>query len=206
MSNNDNLNTGMFATCSKVWNKTTQKYDASDSTDVFKCCSKQCIKPVKWCYDYCNKNIILDGDFSILGRCMETCDHEKNLCLDTCKLSSPYVGMGNNYYECSKKYDCIGIGNLPDKNCVKKYKDDIFECCRRTCIPTQDLDCQKHCEYIQSISLNPSIDGIPDKRPALSTLKSRIKKYPNNTWIYILGGLVFGIIVIIIWLLVYKRK
>jgi hypothetical protein len=212
MSNDENsfrLKTGMFTTCSGIWNETTRKYNVTESTDVVQCCSEQCIQPVKRCYKYCRENTASGQEFNApnkLARCMEICDDKRNLCLDTCSLSSPYVGMSNNYLQCAGQYDCKGIGNLPDKDCVGKHKDEIFECCRRTCIPAKDLDCQKHCEYIQSVIMNPGITDVPDKRPALSTLKSRFKLYPDNTWAYILGGLALGIIVIIIWLFVTKRK
>ena len=213
MSNDDNsfiLKTGMFATCSGIWDKATQKYRVANSTEVLQCCSDKCIQSSKWCYKHCKEEITTPGqkfnDPNKLDKCMERCDDKRNLCLDICKLSSPYVGMDNNYVQCTKQYGCTGVGNIPDKDCVSKHKDEIFDCCRQTCIPAKDLDCQQHCEYSQSVTLNPSITGVTDKQFTLSTIKSRFKLYPDNTLAYILGGLVSGIIVIIIWLFVTQRN
>lgn len=206
MSNDENsfiLKAGMFATCSEIWDKATLKYRDANSTEVYQCCSKQCMRPVEWCYKYCKENTFPEQKFK-LDKCMESCDYQKNLCLDTCKLSR--VGMDNNYLQCIKQYGCTGVNNLPDKDCVIKHNDKIFDCCLQTCVPAKDLDCKQHCEHNHSIALNQENTGVTDKRTALSTIKSNFKRYPDNTLTYILGGLALGILIIIIWLFITQRK
>lgn len=204
MSNKDNffdLESGMFTTCSKIWDKEKRKYSIADSTDIHQCCSKQCIKPFELCYKYCNQNTAPGQEFNspyMLDRCIDTCIERKKLCLDVCVLSSNYVSMDNNYFKCSENYDCLGIGNLPDKDCVNKHKDEIFKCCRKSCIPTKDLNCQKYCEYMQNSVLNPKTSNTVPKNENLHQIKSRFKIYPDNTLNYIMGGVVSGIIFIII--------
>jgi len=203
------MKTGMFATCSGVWDESTKKYRSSDSTEVVQCCNKKCIEPVKFCHDYCNKEIAKLGPKK-LSSCLLTCNDQRNICLDTCSLSSPYMGVNNNYNLCAKAQGCEvsnELQNLQNIDCVRKHKDVIFDCCRRTCLPQKDLDCQKHCEFLQKVTLDPSKIGVPKvSQQKLKALSQSYKTYHENTSIYILVGVVISIIVIAIWLFWQKRK
>ncbi len=122
---------------------------------MFKCCSQGCVEPVKYCQEYCRTHSVDPVN------CQQTCIDQKNICLDTCKLSSPQVGPRNDYVQCCFDQGCRGLGDIPDPECVKKNKQTIFDCCRQSCIPTKDLDCQKHCEFMQNITIDPNAIGIP---------------------------------------------
>ncbi len=203
------LKSGMFATCSGTWDEKSQTYRDSDSTEVMKCCVANCIKPVKFCYKYCHDNHGPGQEFDSpikLDRCMETCGDERDMCLDTCSLSSPHVGMKNNYLQCALQHCEGGIGNYPSKECIEKHKDKLFECCRRSCIPTHNLDCQKHCEYIQSIMVRTDTTGVPQQIPTLNTLTSKFKSYSDHTHLYIIGGVILSMVVIIAWLIISRKN
>lgn len=201
-----NLKSGMFATCSGIWDEKTQKYKLADSTEMAICCTQNCIHPIKYCQQYCYNNIDVT-DPKILSRCLGICNDMRQMCMDTCRVSSPYIGVDNNYILCANKYGCEGIKELPNVDCVKKHKESIFECCRKSCIPNRDLDCQKHCEFLQKVTLDPRKIGIPKtSKNTLNMLASRFKIYPDNTWLYISIGIIISIIMIIFWINIRKQK
>lgn len=208
---NDNvsfvLKSGMFATCSGIWDDRLQQYRNATSTEIADCCSQQCIKPVKFCRKYCMDNLVQEFDNKVLlDKCLKTCEDVRNICLGTCSLSSPHVGMNNNYFQCAYEFGCRGVGNYPDRECVIKNKDEIFNCCRKTCLPTKDIDCQQHCEYIQSAIIDPEkTTGVPLSQKTLNNLSNNFKMYPDDTWLYILVGISVSIILIFLWFFVTKR-
>jgi len=204
------LRSGMFTTCSEIWDKERRKYRIAESDEIEECCLKQCEKSFEKCYNkYCNENTNAQGQkFNSLileNKCINTCSKRKKLCSEVCRLSSQYETMDNTYFQCSEKYNCIGIGNLPDKDCVAKHKDEIFQCCRKKCIPNENENCQKHCEYNQKTILNAKTSELELSDKKLQQLKSKFKIYPDNTSSYITKGIVLGIIIIFIWFIISKQ-
>jgi len=212
MSNNlfFTLKTGMFVTCSGEWDEKTQQYKSADSTQIAKCCLDQCKAPVKFCRKYCYDNNKPGEEFNspiLMQRCLETCQDERNLCIDTCRLISPYAGGNNDYVQCATNFGCRGLNDLPDPECVKKNKNAIFQCCRQTCIPTKNVDCQQHCEFLQKEIINPDDVGIPSlNNKTLRELNSKFKTYPDNTPTWILGAVILSIIVVVLWIFFSTRK
>ncbi len=182
----------MFVTCSGVWDKDKQIWNDGDVTDVAKCCTKQCMNQMNRCYNYCNEHDKTYNTPMLLYRCMKTCEDQRNICLDTCSLSSKHVGKKNNYIDCANMKGCSGLG-IPNVECLLKKKKDIFDCCTSTCIPSEYLDCEKNCKYLESIYLNP-----------LHTFKIPKIKLKNHTILFsYIGVLIFSVIIIFLCL---KRK
>ena len=151
------LQDGMLTTCSLIWNKDKQDFEFTDSTQMAKCCIKSCVKPVEFCYKNCGKYKNRDN----IERCFLTCNKQRQLCMDNCIINVPHVGKGNNYIKCATEKGCMGLNEFPDIDCVKKNRSYIFKCCRKSCIPRKNLDCQKHCEFLEKVTINPSQLGIP---------------------------------------------
>jgi len=185
------LRSGMFATCSGYWDE-KNKFHLLDSTEMAECCFKGCAEPVKYCLQYCkthNKN-----DPLLTNKCFQMCNDQKNICFDTCKLNSSNDST-NYYMQCCYDHGCKSLDDTPDADCVRKNKEKIFECCRHNCIPTRNLDCQKHCEFLQDITLNPENREFPSVQNLDSEfIPFRITK---NIWIYIIAGLLLSFLVIL---------
>lgn len=152
-----NIKDGMFATCSGKWNVKTQNFQKADSTEIFKCCIKNCREPLKFCHQYCENNQGTGKKFytpTLLSRCLETCDIQRKECMETCRLSSPDIDTNNSYILCANEYGCEGIDGLPIPECSVKIKDKLFRCCRDKCKQSSDLDCESHCKFLESIALD----------------------------------------------------
>jgi hypothetical protein len=147
------IKAGMFSPCSGTLDPITHKYKLTDITELYKCCSRKCLEPENFCLNFCYKNHGIDKEFDTplkLARCLRTCSDMKKLCLETCSMSSDHTGPDNNFLKCAKNYGCYD-GYKPDRECLEKNKHDIFNCCRKTCIPLKNLNCQKHCEFNRDV-------------------------------------------------------
>lgn len=196
----------MFTTCAGVWDKDTQIWNDVDVTDVAKCCTKECMNQVATCYDYCNEHKGAYQTYNtpmLLYRCMKTCEDQRNICLDTCSLSSKHVGRNNNYIDCANMKGCTGLG-IPNVECLLKNKQDIFNCCTMSCIPSEYLDCEKNCKYLESVYLNPlqELEFPVDSRAIISTYTKNEFKQSYILFGFI-GILIFSVIIIFLCL---KRK
>lgn len=198
------LKTGMSVTCSGIWNSKSQKYESSDSTQIAKCCLDECKHSINFCRKYCHDNNKHGQEFEspiLMKSCLNKCEAKRESCIDTCRLITPYVGVNNNYIQCANKFGCRGLNDLPDPECVKKNKESIFKCCRHTCIPMKDLDCQSHCEFLQSVTIDADKVGIPKlNKHTLRKLKRKYKIYKDSSQIWIFGSVVLSAIVIGIWI------
>lgn len=191
----------MFVTCSGVWDKDKQIWNDGDVTDVAMCCNKQCMNQMDICYNYCNEHKDANQTYNtpmLLYRCMKTCEKQTNICLDTCSLSSKHVSKKNNYIDCANMKGCSGLG-ITNVECLLKNKQDIFDCCTSSCIPSEYLDCQKNCKYLESVYLNP-----------LQTLEmptNTKKKFKNHTILFgFIGFIIFNVIIILIFYFFFLRQ
>lgn len=204
------LKIGMLSPCSVVLHKdnnnNNKKLIYSDVTDLTKCCLKSCIEPVKFCHLNCSK--IHSKNPEILKRCLLTCNNQRQLCIDNCRITTPDIGPDNLYINCSKKASCIGVNNFPDIDCVKKNKLKIFNCCRDNCIPKHNLNCQKHCEFLQKVTIDPSTVGIPkfsDKlleniseknHPDMNIRKKNNPGDSNNRLLLYIASMIFCLLIL----------
>ena len=188
----------MFLTCSREWDEDSQKWNEKDVTDMAKCCANECLEPVKFCYNYCDKH--RDYNSPVLKyRCQQMCEDQRNMCLDTCSLISPYVSKDNNYIKCAIDNECVSQGLQPNVNCLLKNKEKIFECCTKTTIPSSEIDIIKHCNYLESVYLNPQTSLVPpDKDIRISSLsnfsKSRFGSQTKNKNVSLSIQLILSII------------
>jgi hypothetical protein len=202
-----NLKPGMFTTCSLIWDEKQGKYRPATITEVADCCIKNCAKNVEDCDKYSRKHLAKLGP-EILHRGLSTCRNVRKVCLDTCKQSSDQVNTNNPYAKCAHKNGCMGV--FQDPQCIIKNKDKIFKCCRETCIPTKDLDCQRYCNFMQSVSSNPSKIGKYNIQvPSISTLTKDYKFEKNDNWNYILiscGVVLFLIIIFLLIKVIFQKR
>ena len=200
----------MFVTCSGEWDEDTQSWNPSDVTDMAKCCTKQCLDPVNFCYSFCEDRRNAKSTSPILNyRCKQMCEDQRTMCLDTCSLISKYVSKDNNYIKCANSSGCEFKDDVLDVECLLNNKEDIFKCCRKNTPTNSDVDGDKNCEYLQSVYLNPYPVLTPlDKNIRLSSLsetsESRfgsLAKSDSDNSSFDLPIYVYWILVIIIFLL-----
>ena len=194
-----NLKSGMFVTCAKIVDKKTGKLRPADATEMVQCCSNKCIEPVEFCQNYCRTKYT--DKPNLLKRCSDMCINQRDMCLDTCRLSSKYSEPQNNYNKCAFKFGCRGLYGFPDSECVKKHRAKIYDCCRKTCVPNRDLDCEDHCKFSEKIALDLSTFGAPktgmhpfDK---LVSSKKINTKYSNQSGKYIVIALIIAILILL---------
>jgi hypothetical protein len=184
----------MFITCAEKWNEKEQKFEETDLTDAAICCNKQCEEPVNFCYNYCRNN---PGEYNtptLLYRCMKTCEDQKKICLDTCSLSSKYNNKNNNdYINCANIKGCVYTDMSANVECLLDNKQDIFNCCSKSCIPSVDLDCDKNCKYLESFYLNPVSTLEPPKDNMQKN--SYKKEYKHFVYIFLVLFIVSFILV-----------
>jgi hypothetical protein len=212
------LSPGMFSMCSVIWDEKRKVLRESTDTELFQCCINDCVEPLKFCENYCEQTF--DQTDSRFESCIKTCANQRDMCLDTCRLSSVYAAPDNNYNKCAVKYGCKGIYGFPDADCVQERKEIIFECCKDTCIPSKNLNCDEHCKFSEYIALNPYSVGSPeDSKYTLQTPQETIVVIPDDTaksvgtnvysiTVITIGVILFSVItaLVVIFLSENKRK
>ena len=156
----------MFITCGAVWDESKKKWIENDVTEKVKCCHNQCNGPVKFCYDYCAKNIVSD-DVMEKYKCSELCEQQRKICLETCSLIGDSVGENNKYKECAIKNGCELIDGTLNLECLEKNKTDTLLCCAKSCTSSSDVDCDKNCKYLHSFYSNQPPPLIKPKIPSV---------------------------------------
>ena len=193
----------MFITCAEKWNEKEQKFEETDLTDAAICCNKQCEEPVNFCYNYCRNH---PGEYNtptLLYRCMKTCEDQKKICLDTCSLSSKYNNKNNNdYINCANIKGCVYTDMSADVECLLDNKQEIFNCCSKSCIPSVDLDCDKNCKYLESLYLNP----IPTLEPPKDNMQKNIYKKEYKHFVYIFLGLFILSCILVFFTIRYSKR
>lgn len=193
----------MFITCSEKWNEKEQKFEETDFTDAAICCNKQCEEPVNFCYNYCRNHQKEYNTPTLLYRCMKTCEDQKKICLDTCSLISKYNNKNNNdYINCANIKGCVEKDMSAKVQCLLDNKEEIFNCCSKSCIPSVDLDCEKNCKYLESVYLNPirTLELPKDKH-----ISDNKKEYKHFVYIFLIL-LIVSIIVIFFRIIYIKRN
>jgi hypothetical protein len=163
----------MFVTCAGEWNEDTMKWDPADATEAVSCCIDQCMGPVNFCYDYCKSNRKSESEMSKY-RCSQMCEDQRKICIDTCSLISKHVGKDNAYVHCATKNGCSNPEVSHDVDCLLEHNDTILQCCRKSCTTSNEVDCDKNCDYLHSVYTNPPTSLIPpDKKIKLAELLSK---------------------------------
>lgn len=196
-NNGFNYNSGMFTSCFGYYDSEKNKFHKSTYSEIGECCVNNCKSTNNFCKDFCNKNYEDPKDKSV---CLEKCKKQEELCIDTCRISSG-VTPHNIYEECAKEYNCYQdkekkSGYLSPE-CIKKNKDAIKDCCYSNCIPTEDIDCDKYCDFLQDFTLDLFSKRVLKKSPLV---KSTVDYTESNTWKWILASVIASILVICIFL------
>jgi hypothetical protein len=183
LANRHNLDSGPFGLCSGYWDKNAQIFRKADQTDIAVCCMKTCETFVDKCKELCPK-----AEEKYKNLCYQTCDDIQKTCGDFCDLSSTVLGSDNPIFKGIKEKGCgDGLYKSVDKECVKKNKNDIIKICLNSCIDSEQLDCEKHCNYSYKIILDE--DDTKYENP------SKPKGHKKMYIIYSLAiiGIIFGI-------------
>ena len=185
----------MFITCQNEWDEKTQTLHELDLTEMHQCCVEHCLKPVNFCYNYCKDHQGPKDQYNtpmLQYRCLQTCEDQRNMCLDTCSLiNTKYFGSDNNYIRCCKESGC----ESNDVDCIINNKSSIFNCCKEMC-SSKDVDCEKNCKYLENLYLNPP--------PSLIQSEENNDNYWNNSRIASVLILIF--ILIFLFILIFKLK
>lgn len=205
-----NLTSGMFSTCAGYWDEKNQQYIPANDTHIAKCCIENCKDPLVFCQKYCKENQGSGKKYynpTLFSRCLSSCNYQRDFCFQTCRLSSQAVGTNNNYLDCAFKYGCEGEEGIAEPECVRKHKDEIYNCCRTNCVPTRYVDCDKNCTFLQDITINPRKLGLP--KLASQTLHELVTDFPapreQCTWTYVFGAVILSFLIFTIWMIWRER-
>jgi hypothetical protein len=167
------MNLGMFATCTEIYDE-DGNYKVSTNDDQLKCCLRIGATSTKICRNVCNDRYGKKENSKMIkeyDRCMEACDNYSILNVRTCQLSGDkkWGDINNNYFQCAKKYNCGNNieTNLLVPSCLKKYREEIHDCCRKSLLPTSTLDPEKHCR----LSARANIGEYDETEQDLKVLK-----------------------------------
>ena len=132
---------------------------------------------------------------------MKTCEDQKKICLDTCSLSSKYNNKNNNsYINCADIQKCVQTDMSANIQCLLDNKENIFNCCVKSCTPSVDLDCKKNCKYLESVYLNPVSTLEPPKHSIHKIISVDKKEYKHFVYIFLV------VLVIVFILILFKIR
>ena len=188
-------NFSLFPKCSNINNNNS--LTQADSLDIAKCCIEKCTKSYELCEKTCNNDI----------NCKNKCIHiNRNLCNDMCSLASTNLQIENDFYSCAAENGCGVNMELPDLKCVEKHTETIDNCVKSKWLPSKP-NVNEYNSFYNKAPFNPE-KIINNSNNDVSTVKSTkpvIKEYNDNTFTYIMYGLVIVLLLSII-LIIVKIK
>jgi len=159
-------------------------------------CLYNCKKPLPVCSNDCDKQYNNnETDYPNYIRCKQSCIDNKTICTDSCKAS----GIWNNknpFINCSQN---CWYGLSYDNKCIIHGEKDIVECCKRTCLPSEDVNCDSLCNNMLSLTKNNENISINDLK--LSPLKTE-----KHIHYFIIISCIVVIFIITYKILKYKFK
>ena len=177
MTDTKELPLNLFFPCSVKWDDKDKEFKQSTLSEIDKCCIDNCIEPSKLCNDNCIKQHITHRQQL---DCLSSCNAKTTLCKTNCSLiSSLYSG----YDSCAKESGCKHThGPFFDKDCIKKNKDMIINCCEENCLPFNNTDCKTYCEWRQHSLENIAEDSNFNKNIVNTVNKLSDTKIKNNRY------------------------
>lgn len=158
-----------FAPCSVSWDETQNKFRKLTRDEVYLCCDKKCDKYREDCGRLCHEKHA-EAVKGTLQDCLFSCDVMGNVCDKMCQ-SARYDWDQKFFDKCLKKQGCLNNEFLNNK-CMIDNRGELLSCCLRSCQPSKELNCEKHCATsydinlersapvkITSYQLNPVYDG-----------------------------------------------
>lgn len=200
------LRTSIFTTCGGTWDQESNSYKQADISAIAQCCLDQCSEPVQFCLEYCKNNSQPGGLYDTpdkIRTCEDTCTTYENLCNNICKLSSPQFTDQSTYLNCVEWNGCMNQNGKPDQECLQANKDTIHKCCLHNCVPTQDIDCNKYCDFSYKLA---SMKPVQAKNMILSKSGSiQSSKTTHSMIIGISTGLI-GLMILYVLFVCKNRK
>jgi len=196
------LNTGPFGICKKKWDEEKKKYVNATETDIAVCC----LKSVKPFVDVCKVNCKELHTEDLRNRCRQTCNDIIDSASLNCILSGELWGLDRNpIHKSLKYYNCWDSSyKKVDIDCLNNNKNEIISRCVDNCIPSDDRDCNKLCNYSFNFFAKPEdrvlkYSKIIDKVTVLKDTDTDV-----NIINYILFVVTFIIVVTIVYFLIKK--
>ena len=176
---------GRFAACKGEWDEAKQEYVDYLGSDIVQCCIDSCRPRALYCLQQCEHNLPSNDSGTPspeeadkrwrrgaaerrpisatvrTGRCRSSCGAANDLCLQSCKVAAPGFNYENSYNSCALEGGCrSALGGGPDPLCTYKHHKEILNCCLDRCQPAFDTDCDKYCQFLQDLILNPESIGL----------------------------------------------
>jgi hypothetical protein len=115
------------------------------SIDVIDCCRNNCRPGIEYCFQHNYELFGPEGktpSYEKYKQNFYSCEEMINDCQNNC---FQYPSFGTEVIRnCSKKNGCDTFPFV-DKKCMTEKKAEILECCKTTCLPENNIDCN-HCE------------------------------------------------------------
>lgn len=164
-----------FAECSVIWNDKTQTFQLNDYVDVIKCCKNKCNYLKSQCDSYCEKNVPLEE----MDDCKFKCKEQQTYCADNCFVQDIKGINGDNPFNyCGKRMRCWNNEfNILERDCASKNKQDIINCCRRHCLPTKYVDCDKLCNYSFELAYGSDESDDVESKDKLNNNNNTIEQF-----------------------------
>jgi hypothetical protein len=144
----------ILAFCQGHWDDSIGKFVDSNSQEVIDCCENTCRDSIEFCFEYNDRLFGPQGkepNYQKYKQNLKSCQEMIDDCQGTCFL---YPSKGANIVrECAKKSKC-DIFPIVDKECLKKEKDSILECCKEVCNSDNSIDCnsyQKFFDWVEKV-------------------------------------------------------
>lgn len=124
----------------KYFDQNKNKYVNLSLDRIHKCCTNQCKYVDKKCRAYCQQP-------HAPTHCQKHCHYNHQSCLAGCDITHILEGSQANIPWCISQSACKGLEREKLRDCLEHEREHIIRCCRQDCIPTREINCDKHCEY-----------------------------------------------------------
>lgn len=143
ISNIDSLNNKidrLYTNCSGYYDNKSKKYISNNPIDVFKCCINNCSDYLSYCKRVCDSEENCDKCYRYFEDCQEGCE------------SGDF--WTNNYFnKCTQDSSCFN-NYVNDLDCIKRNKNDLIDCCLKSCDSIKYENCSDYCNYMYDFTVN----------------------------------------------------
>jgi len=120
--------------CSGKWDNKINKFLNVNSTEVINCCMESCKGHIQFCFDECSKNRNFLQNDMCNKQCYQLIDNCESGCMEIQSDGLKIVSDCADYNGCGK----FPLFNI---QCLENNKNIIVDCCKKSCIVNQSMDC-----------------------------------------------------------------
>ncbi len=198
------LQTSLLPFCEGSWDEDKQNFTNDNSMDVINCCLNKCKNRIGFCFEKCHEYHGPKGkkpNYNAHIKCHKQCNDLIAVCETAC-LEYPSEGI-SFLSKCASEQNC-GTYPLFDRKCLEVNKENILDCCKTDCIPTNTIDCTGQCNDFYNHLARGSESPLTDIAKHYIAERDKFTNKNDNNYAVMISIIVAVILAVLGSYIIYK--